>query len=38
MDEERFARDAQQRLRCFVSRRPESRGKAAREDGHGPIR
>jgi hypothetical protein len=38
MDEERFARDAQQRLWRFVSAWPESCGKAAGEDGHGPIR
>ena len=38
MDEERFARDAQQRLWRFVSCWPKSCGKAAGEDGHGPIR
>jgi hypothetical protein len=38
MGEERFTRDAQQRLGHSVSCRPESRGKPAREDGHRPIR
>ena len=38
MHEERFTRDAQQRLRRFGSRRPESCGKAAGQDGDGPVR
>jgi hypothetical protein len=38
VDEEWFASHAQQRLRDLVSCRSETCGKAASEDGHGPIR
>jgi hypothetical protein len=38
VDEEWFASHAQQRLWDLISCRPQSRGKATSENGHGPIR